>query len=234
MIVQSRGPSLYLITQPDHAALAERIMTAWRAGAFSERPGRDTILLAVREHDNGWREPDASPIVDADTGAILDFMTAPGAVRRAIWPRGVERLAKQPWAAALVAQHAMHVYRRYRGEAEWSEFFDEMEEARALHLKRSGGATLDDLLSDYFFLRMGDLISLTFCNNWTDAQHESDYTIRLEGNRLRIVPDPFEGAEVSIEITARELPNRPFESASAATLAFRSSRVVTLAGTVSG
>jgi hypothetical protein len=234
MIVQVRGSSLYLITQPDHAALSERVMTAWRAQAFDQRSTRNTVLLAVREHDNGWREPDASPILDGDTGRILDFMTVAGAVRRAIWPRGVERLSREPWAAALVAQHAMHVYRRYRGDAEWNLFFEQMETARARHLHAAGSRSVDDLLFDYFFVRMGDLISLTFCNTWTDVQEESDYEIRLEGTRVRIHPDPFKGAVVPIEITARELPNRSFGSTSEAARLFASARQVTLAGIVSG
>ncbi len=234
MIVQARGQSLYLITQPDHAMLAGQIMAAWRAGGIREHPARDTILLAVSEHDNGWREPDSSPVVDTGSGTILDFTTAPGAVRRAIWPRGVERLAAEPYAAALVAQHAMHVYRRYRGDAEWMGFFDEMETARTEHLRRAGCRGLDGLLSDYFFVRMGDLVSLTFCNNWTDVQKESGYAIRLDGTRVRIAPDPFEGAVISFEINARELSNRRYSSASDAAQAFRAARGVTLAGTASG
>ena len=49
-----------------------------------------------------------------------------------------------------------------------------------------------------------------FCNGWTASQLDdsgSGYTIRLEGTRLTIAPDPFEGREVPLEITARELPN---------------------------
>ncbi len=161
-------------------------------------------------------------------------MTAPGAVRRAIWPRGIERLAREPYAAALVAQHATHVYRRYRGDAEWMGFFDEMETARAEHLRRAGSRGLDGLLSDYFFVRMGDLVSLTFCNNWTDVQEESGYAIRLDGTRVRITPDPFDGAVIPFEINARELSNRRYSSASDAAQAFRSARDVTLAGTASG
>jgi hypothetical protein len=39
-------------------------------------PQRAAILTAIDEHDNGWREPDSSPIVDG-MGRILDFIAAP-------------------------------------------------------------------------------------------------------------------------------------------------------------
>ena len=155
--------------------------------------------------------------------------------RRSVWPRGVDRLAASPYAAALVAQHALHIYRRYRDNPGWAPFFTEMETRRDRHHAcgraerevararewgwghaRSVKARSDDLVREYFFLRIGDLVSLTFCNGWTDGQLDdsgSGYAIRLEGTRLTIAPDPFEGRDVHLEITARELPDGTFRSA---------------------
>ena len=74
MIVRSDLGSLLLITQPDHAHLAGRIMA--RALALQAHPRRDSILLAVTEHDNGWAEPDAEPII-GPSGDVADFISAP-------------------------------------------------------------------------------------------------------------------------------------------------------------
>ena len=203
MIVRRTGAAPIFITQPDHAALAARIMAHWRAGGFPTSPRREVILLAIAEHDNGWQEVDAAPIVDA-SGEVLDFMTVPMDIRRGVWPRGVARLASQPYAAALVAQHALHVYRRYRANADWHPFFAEMESARDHHLRAAQSMSLDDLLADYAFVRIGDLLSLTFCNAWTAPQTEEfGYTIRLDADRLRVGPDPFEGASLAIEVAGR-------------------------------
>jgi hypothetical protein len=130
MIVRPDGSSQLLITQPDHAALAAMVMQQWRAGGLLQSPRLSSILLAVREHDNGWREVDTAPIVDETTGRVLDFVSAPDHIRRAVWPRGVDRLAAAPYAAALVAQHALHIYRRYRDNPPWTEFFTDMEARR--------------------------------------------------------------------------------------------------------
>ena len=206
MIIRPADTSPLLITQPDHAALAARIMQHWTADGLPASPRRSEILLAVAEHDNGWREVDASPLLDPATGHVLDFITAPGDVKRGVWPRGVARLAGTPFAAALVAQHALHVYRRYRGEPDWARHFAEMEEARAHHLAAAPALTLDDLLADYFFVRIGDLASLAFCNAWTDPQTDdsgSGYSVRLEDDRLIVAPDPFDGRTIPIEVPAR-------------------------------
>ncbi|MGH9312681.1 MAG: DUF3891 family protein [Vicinamibacterales bacterium] len=235
MIVRPAGSSQLLITQPDHAALSARIMRQWRAGGFPDAPRRSSILLAIEEHDNGWREVDAAPVVDGVTGRILDFVSAPDPIRRAVWPRGVDRLAGTPYAAALVAQHAVHIYRRNRDDPQWAPFFTEMEATRDRHLHSAGALSLDEVLREYAFVRIGDLASLTFCNGWIELQtDDAGYAIRLDGTRLTITPDPFEGRQIAIEIAARELPNRPFRSPSEAHAAFSGAREVAVTGIALG
>lgn len=108
---------------------------------LADRPRRAAILHAIAEHDNGWTEEDAAPTVNPETGQVVDFVGAPLSVRHAVWPRGVARLRDRPWAAALVAQHAITVYDRFRAEAAWTTFFSEMETARD-EMRRASGLPL--------------------------------------------------------------------------------------------
>ena len=96
-------------------------------------------------------------------------------------------LAHDPWAAALVAQHAITVYDRFRSDSEWASFFAEMETARDAML-RASGLPLDDLLDDYAFVRLADLISLTFCTGWTDEQRFGEWTVNGVGARVVVTP----------------------------------------------
>jgi len=208
MIVRPLGDSLLLITQPDHAHLAGKVMA--RATALAQHPRRDAILLAIREHDNGWAEPDAEPIIGS-SGDVADFIAAPVAVRQGVWPRAVQHLASESWAAALVAQHAVTVYDRFRSDDAWTQFFTDMTALRDKLLGR-GALGLDDLVADYAFVRLGDLISLTFCTGWTTAQHYAEWTVRRDEATVLVTPDPFGGEAVSLDIAGTEIPRRTYES----------------------
>jgi hypothetical protein len=230
MIVRRASGTLHLITQPDHAALAGRIMRRWRPLQAAAR--RAAILLAIEEHDNGWRELDEAPLVDPATGRIFDFIEVPAAHRQAVWPRGIARLAHEPWSAALVAQHAITVYDRYRTDPEWRDFFPMISARRDL-LVAEAAATQADLDADYPFVRTGDLISLIFCNQW-DSQAFGPYTFRRDGDDIAVTPDPFAGERFGIAVMARALDDRPYASDEALRAALREAPSVHLTGTIRG
>jgi hypothetical protein len=222
-----------LITQPDHAALAATIMRGWQSGGLPESPRHVAIMLAVQAHDNGWQELDAEPCLDPASGRVLDFVHVPEDVRHAVWHRGVARLRGEPYAAALVAQHAVHIYRRMRQQPGWRQFFVDMTAARDQHLA-SARETIETLQREYAFLRLADLASLTFCGVDTDGQaHEMGYDIRLQGARLTISPDPFEGGAFDIAITGRELASS-FASVADARAAWHAAPRRTVSGVVTG
>ena len=233
MIIRAAGDELLLIQQIDHAALAERLIAAWQPGDFKESPRRNAILFATRRHDDGWIDEDAAPLVDSESGSLLDYVHAPDDVRRGIWPRGVERLSAFPYPAALVAQHALHLFEKYRADPEWSAFFDRMERLRAANLVAAAPWTDDELRHDYFFVRMADLLSLQFCDDWREPQQFGDFTSWWDGTRLTITPDPFGGSTVSMTITARRLPNIPFDARAAAD-AFAGAPRLTISGVAAG
>lgn len=233
MIVRPSGRRLLLITQPDHAALAGTFMRAWQADGLPTAKDRDAILLAIQAHDDGWAEEDHRPMVDTGSGRILDFINAPTIVKQRVWPSSVERLSDRPYAAALVAQHAITVYRSNRPDPEWASFFRTLEGLRDGMLASCRSLTLDDLARDYFFVRAGDLMSLVFCHAWTTSEPLDGYELRLEGPRLRITPDPFGGREVEFAIQARQIAGDRFTPETAAE-AFRTAPIQTLAGVASG
>lgn len=230
MIVRESGESLLLVTQPDHARLARQIMERWALDGLPESPRRASVLAAIEHHDNGWRELDEAPSVGV-SGRVDDFISIPADMRRGVWPRGVARLAADPWVAALVAQHAAFVYSRYRAEAGWRAFFVEMERLRDEFAARAGFGA-EALAHDYNFVRIGDLISLAFCNAWTDQQDHAGYAIDCRGTSVMVRPDPFGGDAIPLEIDAVRIPNRPYADRDDLLRTWRGGTRVTLHGVV--
>jgi hypothetical protein len=228
VIIRQDGHSHQFITQPDHAALAARILQAWRTDGFDRHPRRDRILFAIAEHDNGWIEEDDSTLVDEE-GRPLDFIAAPPQVKHRIWPRGVARVAQRhPYEAALIAQHALTVHAGHRAEEPWRPFFKTMERLRTAMLE---GVADQAFEHDYRLVRTADLLSLVFCNGWTDP-HELPGGRRtiLKGTTLEVSPDPFAGARVALRIAARRLPRQTYRSAAALRAALAAARVEPVEG----
>jgi hypothetical protein len=210
MIVRpsSRGV-IHLITQPDHAALARRIMEHWQPLAEERR--RETILHAVRHHDWGWGQPDADPDID-DEGRIQDFVKVDTDVRQGVWPRSVANLeGDDAWSAALVAHHAVTVYSRFRDEPDWAGFFTGLSAERDRLVKRAG-RNPEDLLADYHYVRLGDLLSLAFCTTTMDDLRYQHWRVRVKDDRVVVSPSALDVPELAIEVRAVELPDRRFDS----------------------
>ena len=210
MIIRPRAGALLFITQPDHAAAAADLVLQFDGFAANLR--KSDIHLAVREHDAGWQELDEEVVFDEASGAALDFMGVPEPFKRTVWPVGIDALAdRAPYAAALIAEHALFVYSANVGNPGWAEFFKEIEERRTRLLARSG-VPLDTLKADYPFLGIADLVSLSFCHLWTEPKERFGRSVRCEDGAVTIIPSVLTTAAVPVRVRARVLPDRRFDS----------------------
>jgi len=231
VIVRYIDDRVLLITQPDHARLAAEVMS--HCAALERHPRREQILNAIASHDDGWAVEDARPSIDPATGEVADFIRARTEVRQGVWPRAVAFLAQDdPWAAALVAQHALTVYTRLRANPDWHAFFAKMGVLRDALLKKTNLKPIE-LESDYVFLRLGDLISLAFCTGSNDLNQFGGYRVELFRERVIVDPDLFAGYEVPVQITATELSAKRFRSDAALQEALILATTANLIGSVS-
>jgi Protein of unknown function (DUF3891) len=235
VLIQRRGDSLLFIPQRTHAALAATLMAHWRFGGLPDNPRRGAILTATREHDAGWAEEDAELHV-GDNGEPLDFVAVPPHVKQRIWPRAAERVAgaTSPYVAALVAQHALTVHAPLRQQPAWRDFFARMERLRDGYLSRASPAEAAAARADYAFVRIGDQLSLIFCNGWTTPMSGTGFSAALEGSTLRITPDPFGGQRIPMQVEARILPARPYGSSADLRETYEKARPTILDGEAAG
>jgi hypothetical protein len=242
MIVRREASHYVCITQPDHAALAGTLVEAWCADGLPTRPTRAQVVEATRVHDIGWTIEDVAPRADPESGAPFDFVSAPIDVRQGIWPRAIAALAPHdPYVAALVAQHALTVYRRYQHDAAWRGFFAPIERLRddlyaeaAVRAQAAGSGVPLSFLQDYSLVGIGDLFSLVFCNGWTEPHLIEGYQAILRDNVLTVTPDPFGGLAVAFEVTARRLPLRRYDSDAELRAAWAEARPVSISGLAVG
>ncbi len=211
--------TLQIITQNDHAHFAAELLSLWRRDGLPEHPRRRQILLAAREHDNGWREADAAPRADPQTGRPLDFGAVPQELRREIWRRGVARTdaGREPWTALLILQHAIHLHRDRRSAA-WSGLRGEWVELRA-ELLETAGADLETLERDYRWIALADLLSLALCSapwgagreryRWQRAFELHGTGAEVRPQALSLEPFPLAGT-TTFRIPCRRIPARRY------------------------
>lgn len=209
MIVVPEGSSWLVITQPDHAHFAGELLSLWRTGGLPSHPRRDDLLFAAREHDNGWREADAAPRWNAERSRPHDFLTLPREDRIGIWERGVCRFAAdRPYAALLIARHALNLFQGRRGEEGWDAFLDFLVDFER-DLRETSEVPAGDLEADYRLIDLTDLISLTACNRWRDPAERHGMSIEPGDGTLRLDPFPLAGA-TTFRIPCRRIPARTF------------------------
>jgi hypothetical protein len=209
MIVTSEGSRLRLVTQPDHAHLAGELLALWHADGLPAHPRRAELLFAAREHDNGWREADAAPRWDAEGGRPHDFITLPARDRIEIWERGTCRFAAaRPYAALLIARHALQLFRARRGEEGWDPFLDFLEDFTR-DLLAETGIPREELEADYRWIDLADLIALTACRGPQEPVERHGTRIEALDGEIRLDPFPLVGA-TTFRVPCRSLPRRAY------------------------
>ncbi|MGI8905609.1 MAG: DUF3891 family protein [Candidatus Sumerlaeaceae bacterium] len=95
-----------LTPQIEHARLAGLIAASWN---YSGDKPSDEVIQSIRRHDDGWKEADETPLVNA-AGAPMNFDEGELARSTGIWSRSSQLLADEGKlvGAALVASHFLY------------------------------------------------------------------------------------------------------------------------------
>ena len=124
---------IWLVQQPHHAQLSGFLAAHWGgrngfakpghyAGATDPARWRDEVVLGIAEHDNGWWETEAMPLISEQDGLPMGVGEAAkpiagkeltqwltGGFDR--WLNGIRRIAgPHPYGALLISMHAYWLY----------------------------------------------------------------------------------------------------------------------------
>jgi hypothetical protein len=221
MIVVHDGDSFLLVTQNDHAHFSGELLSLWRDDGLPGAPRRSDIVFAGREHDNGWREADAAPRVDAATGEPFGFLSLPAPDRIEIWRRGIHRYrAERPYAALLIHQHAIALHQALGADDEYADLLDEVRASRD-RLLEACGVEESTLLDDYPLIQLADAVSLVACRCFSGRRENNEGPTPALGRAGRrfwredgdvvIDPLPLAGA-TRFRIPCRRIERRRYRS----------------------
>jgi hypothetical protein len=193
MIRNSRGDSVLLITQHDHALLAGKLAERLGNRQFDGPDPRPQTLLGVSLHDCGWPLHDDEPTLNRD-GHPLHVLETPPEIATRVWRESARRASERdPYAGLLVSLHVFHLSAMLvKRELTPGERFDRREEMfllnqfqqdeieRQEHLRQAVGLPVDRPLTlglvdpgidreedrlrfNFAWLRAMDAISLDAC-----------------------------------------------------------------------
>jgi Protein of unknown function (DUF3891) len=212
MILQRTPDGIVAIRQEDHAAMAAFFLEHWSDHNFAHDPEREKIILATREHDNGWHEFDAKPRLDEATGLPADFRSMTAEETVTIWQRGTAKyLESDPFVALLITHHgySLHEQEHKRNPA-WKQFFTEFAQLRA-EIRNRLGLTQPDVERAYSYLRMMDWFSLAYCMNYELGREKPEqyagYNFRRTGAEFLFRPYPFDARGLHYKLPT--YPMRP-------------------------
>ena len=212
MIIVRHAAEMRLVTQGDHAHLAAELLGLCRFPDLLESPHRDEVLRAVLEHDNGWREVDSAPPLDAESGRPCSFRTVPAETRRHLWARGCERYRDtDPLVAILIVEHALQLHDRWLDAPDWSDWRKELDELRA-ELLEELDLTEESLAESYRWLRFADSCSLALCEECPDSFSVAGIRVRVSDDSLVLDPFPLAGT-TSFKLRCRHIPDRRYRNA---------------------
>lgn len=221
-----------MISQHDHARLSHKLMSAWNFESFYCPSEFDEVLFALREHDSGWKEWDASPKINPDDGFPAGFTEMEPFEQSDIWRRCIKSFeGSHPYASALIALHFSLFNERNLKRAPENPYSLQMRaEIKDLVRRRLGlefdGLELaklpDPLRSNLRMLQIGDMLSLSICLGRSDYSvdavpcnnSEKSFSMLMSSpDRIHYTfrPYPFVPSEIELSVEGSLLNKRTFD-----------------------
>ncbi|ESU33328.1 hypothetical protein G3A_06965 [Bacillus sp. 17376] len=165
MIIHERENEFVMVAQHDHAKVSRDAAQCWRCEHFLGIDKKDSVVLAVREHDRCWIEPDKEPLWNEQTQQPYSFMDYPGSPKLAFYTKGIDEIVQMdPYAGLLCSLHSASFLKDATsiiGKNFWI-----AEKQRQQKLLEELGIEKDQMLSFHLnLLKFCDNLSLYICLN---------------------------------------------------------------------
>jgi hypothetical protein len=181
MIIHERENDFIMVAQHDHALVSRDAAQCWRDNYFIGIEKKDSVVLAVREHDRCWIEPDKEPLWNEDTQQPYSFMDYPGSPKLAFYKEGIDEVVQMDSYAGLLC--SLH-YASFLEEATSmiGKNFWSAEKQRQQKLLKELEIADDNILSFHLnLLKFCDNLSLYICLNEPGTSKEQEHYFYRKG-----------------------------------------------------
>ncbi|MBT2680232.1 DUF3891 family protein [Bacillus sp. ISL-35] len=185
MIIHEREKDFIMVAQHDHARISMEAAINWRDDYFKGSDRKESVVLAVREHDRCWIEPDKDPLWNEQTRQPYSFMDYPGNPKLAFYKRGIDEVVQMdPYAGLLCSLH----YASFLEDATSTigkNFWNEEKQRQQILLKELK-ITHDKFLSFHLnLLKFCDNLSLYICLNEPGTPKDQEHYFYRNGFQQR-------------------------------------------------
>jgi hypothetical protein len=181
VIIHEREHEFVMVAQHDHARVSRDAAHSWRDDYFLGKEKKESVVLAVREHDRCWIEPDEEPKWNEQTQQPYSFMDYPGSQKLAIYKKGIDDIVKMdPYAGLLCSLH----YGSFLEDATSTigKNFWVQEKHRQQELLKELGIVKDETLCFHLnLLKFCDNLSLYICLNEPGTPKELEHYFYRNG-----------------------------------------------------
>ncbi|ASK61531.1 hypothetical protein CFK37_04750 [Virgibacillus phasianinus] len=165
MIIRERQDDIVMITQDNHARIAGVFAANWKNSFFNSSKKRNSVELAINEHDRGWIPVDCTPFMNDQNSLPYTFMYFPTKPKLIFYKNGIDEVEQMDNYAGILCSH--HYARFAANDSnEESQAFVQHEENRQRKLKEKVKEfDPESFQFHYDLLNFCDNLSLYVCLN---------------------------------------------------------------------
>ncbi|WP_161524686.1 DUF3891 family protein [Alteribacter lacisalsi] len=190
MIVRQDEEGLSFFEQDRHAHLSGVFAAAWNEDLFAGTAWKDSVCLAVTQHDRGWASLDREIVTDGEKGMPLSFTDYPLKRKISVYKSGVDELLRMdPYSALLVSLHYASFFKGKRDPDGTAFMISEQRRQQQIRKHLGANGPSEEALSFHFdLLQLCDNLSLYLCMNRWGVKKEDEMPWFKNGFPQRLAP----------------------------------------------
>ncbi|MFZ3578387.1 DUF3891 family protein [Virgibacillus sp. DJP39] len=165
MIIRERENEVVMISQDDHARISGMFAADWTKYLLKQDDKRNSVELAINEHDRGWIPLDRNPFLNDQTKIPFSFIDYPNEIKLVFYKRGIDEVEEMDSYAGLLCSCHYARFAANDGSAD-AQRFVKQEHNRQNRLKNQVEG-FDEALFQFHYdlLQFSDNLSLYVCLN---------------------------------------------------------------------